>query len=194
MSDLTQYTQGYNPATDPEFNNGGAFKPLPPGWYSVYVDGSPELKETKKKREGQAQRGLFMSLAFKVIAPQQFDGRLIFGNINLDNDNQMCVDIGKRELAKLGMAIGLPAAPDSTEQLVNARLIVKVKVDGDRNAITDYKPAGQQQAPATAPVQQAAPQVQQQQAPQQPQQPPANSGPMPWQQQTATDDDDNLPF
>ena len=192
MSDLTQYTQGYDPATDPDFNNNGDFKPLPPGDYSVVVSQQPELKETKKKREGISQRGLFMSIAFKVTSPEH-SGRLLFANINLDNDNQMCVDIGKRKLAKLGMAIGLPTAPERTEQLVNAQLIVKVKVDGDRNQITDYNPIGQQR-PAAAPVQQqqAIPQQQQQQ-----QQAPASTGPMPWQTeqgQAETVDDDNIPF
>ena len=190
MTDLTQYTQGYDPATDPDFNNGGDFKPLPAGWYDVYVDGVPELKETKKKRDGISQRGLFMSICFKVMSPEN-NGRLIFGNINLDNDNQVCVDIGKRELAKLGIAIGMAGVPSSTEQLANARLSVKVKVDGDRNAITDYKAAGQQAA-APAPVQQAIPQQQQQQ--QAPAAPPP-SGPMPWQSGGAeTIDDDNIPY
>jgi hypothetical protein len=193
MSDLTQYTKGYDPATDPDFDKGGGdFKPLPPGEYPVYIDGVPELKETKKKRERQTQRGLFMSVCFKVMGGEH-NGRLIFGNINLDNDNQVCVDIGKRELAKLGMAIGLPKAPDATEQLANARLIVKVKVDGERNSITDYKSVNLQQQVAPAA---SVPPVQQAPAPQAP---PANTGPMPWQQPVAeaapaVEDDDNIPF
>ena len=194
MADLTQYTQGYDPANDPDFG-GGDFSPLPPGTYPVFIDGVPELKETKKKREGLTQRGLFMSVCFKVIGGPH-DGRLIFGNINIDNDNQVCVDIGKRELAKLGMAIGLPGVPSSTEQLANARLMVKVKIDGDRYSITDYKPTAQQQQAAgirTAPVHQAPPQSA---PPAQQQQPPA--GGYAWKQQqapaTTTFEDDNTPF
>lgn len=146
-----------------------SYDPLPAGEYRAIIVES-EVGETKKKREGQAQEGTILKLTWEVIEGE-FEGRRIFDNINLANDNQQAVEIGQRQLSGICHATGRLQVSDS-EQLHNIPCILKVKVrpaKGDfeaSNDIKEYKPDGaavagqvqQQSAPvAAARPQQAAP-------------------------------------
>ena len=154
------------------------FEPIPPGEYPVLIERA-EVKKNGKKT------GYGLKLGLSVIDGEH-KGRKVFANITLSNPNQKAVEIGHRELATLGQALGMVAITDSSE-VTNKTMTVKVKVKEDKvygkqNEITTYKPYGQVQ-----PQQPAQPQ-QQAQPPQQPTQQPAptaapqqGAGQMPWQ-------------
>jgi len=118
------------------------FKPLPPGEYHMFIE-KAEVKETKKGD------GSYLKLQLSVIG-EEYEGRKVFDNINLSNPNSKCVEIGIKQLAALGQALGLAAITDSQE-LIEKIIIVKLKVkagDGDReaeNEVRTYKPANPDQ-------------------------------------------------
>jgi hypothetical protein len=126
------------------------FVPLPAGWYTGYVE-EEELKENSNKN------GWLLKLTFSVMAPAEYEGRKVFHNINVSNPNAQCVEIGKRDLAGLGQAIGLLAIADSSE-LLNKVMDFKLKIQSAKgeyeasNEIRSYRPAGQVTPTAAQPA------------------------------------------
>lgn len=125
------------------------FEPLPAGWYPVQIDDA-NVCPTKKRD------GAYLALEMTVVG-DHFAGRKLWPKINLANPSQKAVEIGRRELAALGLACGMPAVKDSSE-FVGKIIQVKVKVkqeDGrdPDNEVVGYKPidGAEQSAPAPAP-------------------------------------------
>lgn len=85
-----------------------SFENLPDGIYRLEVIQS-EVKPTSKGD------GTLLSLRYGVIEPEQFKGRLIFGNITLENPNSQAQEIGQKQLASLCRAIGVSEISDSDE-------------------------------------------------------------------------------
>jgi hypothetical protein len=109
------------------------FKVLPAGKYKVLVEES-EIKGTK------AGTGKYLKLKLKVLDGEA-KGRVMFDQVNIDNPNQQCVEIGWRCLSALCRAVGITALSDSA-QLVNKVALACVKVKGDQNEVRTYEPAG----------------------------------------------------
>ena len=148
------------------------FEVLPPGKYPVMID-KVEVRQTK------AGTGYYISLTLTVL-----DGtaknRKLFDNINIANPSDKCVEIGLRQLAALGKAVGLQAITDTSE-LLNRYCLAHVKVKDNANDIRTYsafdqqfldtsiatQPPPQQYPPVQAPIQQWVSKVPYQQ-PQQP--------------------------
>ena len=130
-------TQSVEPQSD--------FDVIPPGKYPVLIE-KAEVKQTK------AGNGHYIELTLSVI-----DGpakkRKVWDRININNPNPQCVEIGLRQLAALGQAIGIPAIGD-TAQLVGQACIAHVKVKNEQNEVRTYSPL----APAVAPGTQQGPQ------------------------------------
>lgn len=84
------------------------YENLPEGIYSLEVIQS-EVAATQKGD------GTMLKLRYSVIEPEEYKGRLIFGNITLENPNSTAQDIGQRFLASLCRAIGLSEIEDSEE-------------------------------------------------------------------------------
>jgi len=124
------------------------YEALPQGEYTVVVTDS-DMKTT------QAGTGRYLSLTFEVQAPEQFRGRKLWDNLNLENPSAKAVEIAQRQMAQLCLACGLQGVSDS-EQLHNIPVIAIVKVDktdSTRNQIKGYKSAGKPlQAAPTAPA------------------------------------------
>lgn len=171
-----------------DFNTDGVdtsspFDPLPPGEYQVVVTEEME-KETR------ARTGSFLSLTLQVQEPEQYRGRLLWDNLNINNPNATAVEIARRQLLQLVQACGLErdGLGESSELLnIPVNAIVRLdKNDPTRNVVKGYKRAGDVTPARPAPrAQQAAPaqQSQQRQAPPpQAQQQRASATP-PWMKQ-----------
>jgi hypothetical protein len=186
MSDIYDALGGeFTPDT---IDGADSFEPLPAGWYAVGIEDA-ELKTTK------AGTGKFIKLEMSVI-DGQYKGRKLFHNINIVNPNQQAADIGIRDLARLGKAIGLMSIND-TAQLIDSMVQVKLKVEAADeekgydagNAITGFK-AMDSAKPTTTASAAPAPRAQQQElapaaapAPAAPKTAPAASAPArkrPW--------------
>lgn len=81
---------------------------LPEGVYKLEMEAS-DVKETTKKN------GTILSATFVVIEPEQYKGRKLFGNYNLENANPQAQEIGQKQFASLCRAVGLADVDDSEE-------------------------------------------------------------------------------
>ena len=118
-----------------EASNGG---PVPAGTYLVQVEES-ELGETKKG-------GQMIKVMFNIVGEQQ-NGRKLFEQYNIVNDNPKAVEIGLGQIKSLVLASGASISMFKTpEQLIGLECLVKIKVYeddyGEKNSITSYKKLG----------------------------------------------------
>lgn len=138
----------------PEDNAGETgFQPIPKQWLPMQIE-KCEIKETK------ARTGKYLKLQFCIIG-DAFAGRKLFKNINLSNPNPTCVEIGRRELANLGLALGLTSIKDTTDlidKIVMGEVVIKQEQGRDpENEIKQYRPVNGTAAPAPAAAPAAAP-------------------------------------
>jgi hypothetical protein len=84
------------------------YENLPEGIYKLEVT-EADVAATKKGD------GTLLKLRYGVIEPEEYKGRLIFGNITLENPNAQAQEIGQKQLASLCRAIGLSEIEDSDE-------------------------------------------------------------------------------
>jgi hypothetical protein len=160
-----------------EYEPGKSFDVLPPGEYKVILTDICE-KTTK------AGNGKYLAAAMQIVEGEHAD-RMIWSNFNVENPNPKASEIGRRELADLCRAVGVPA-PKSESQLLNVPIVVKLAVDKNdatRNVVKAYKPA----APTGyAPKQEArisdadVPTAEERKAPPPPPAKPAAGSPPPW--------------
>jgi hypothetical protein len=112
------------------------FDPIPVGWYDAQITGA-EIKATKNGN------GQYIAVQYTILGPE-YQGRIIFANLNIRNKNPKAQEIGVAGLGALLSAIGLPKA-DDTSQLIGGTLQIKVKVqeakDGydARNDVSGWK-------------------------------------------------------
>lgn len=93
-------------ATSHDTEQRDSFENLPDGIYRLEVIQS-EVAATQKGD------GTILKLRYSVIDPEEYKGRLIFGNINLENANATSQEIGQKQLASLCRAVGLSEIEDS---------------------------------------------------------------------------------
>ena len=127
------------------------FSPIPVGDYAMVVSDS-EIKATK---DGL---GKYIKLKIEII-DGQYQGRLLFVNLNLWNQNPTAVEIAKKEFGALCKAVNVLFATD-TAQVHNIPFIGKVAIEpgkgeyGPQNCIKGYTSyaTANASAPAAAPV------------------------------------------
>ncbi len=103
----------------PTDDGGGDFSPLPAGDYTTQITGA-ELKTTK------SGTGQYIKVELTVVG-DDFQGRKVWGNINIKNDSEKAEEIGRAQLNQLMSAIGLEKLED-TNQLVGKDVTIKLKV------------------------------------------------------------------
>jgi hypothetical protein len=127
----------------PDEHETASYDVLPAGDYLAIVTAMEE-KGTKKGD------GSYLAASFQIIdGPAQ--GRMLWGNFNVNNPNPKAEEIGRRELADLCRAVGV--TPKNSDELLNIPLVLKVapdKDDPERNRIKGYRPAAKGQQPAVS--------------------------------------------
>jgi hypothetical protein len=123
-----------------------SYDPIPAGEYAAEIK-TAELRDTK------SGNGKYLAIGYS-ITDQQYNGRMVFGNLNIRNANPKAEEIGRQQLGLLMRAIGLKRLQDS-DQLIGGCLKIKVVIKkddeyGDRNEIKSWKPLAGQSPPATA--------------------------------------------
>lgn len=98
------------------------FELLPAGWYTAKVTAA-EIKTTK------AGNGTYLAVRYDITGPS-YQGRVVFGNINLTNPNQKAEQIGLQQLGNIARAVGLEVISDS-DQLIGHDLQIKLSIKKD---------------------------------------------------------------
>ena len=94
------------------------FDPIPAGKYLAVITDS-EIKPTK------SGKGSYFELTFQIIEGE-FQNRLVWSRLNLNNPNQTAVQIARSELSSICRAVGSMTPKDSAE-LHNLPLVINVK-------------------------------------------------------------------
>ena len=98
------------------------FDPIPAGWYNARIV-EAEIKNTS------AGTGTYIKVRYDILGPG-YQGRVIYGNLNLTNPNQQAEQIGIQQLGSLARAIGLDVVSDS-DQLINKDVQIKLSIKKD---------------------------------------------------------------
>lgn len=119
----------------PEASTGG-FEPLPAGWYSAVVK-NVEIKTTKMGN------GRYLAIRYDIMGPTH-QGRVVFGNLNINNPNPKAEEIGRQQLGDLMRSIGIAKLTNS-DQLIGGNVMIKLSITkseqyGDSNDIKAFKP------------------------------------------------------
>jgi len=122
------------------------YAPLPAGWYTVRIT-EADIKETK------AGTGNYIKVRYDVLNGTHA-GRVVFGNLNLRNPNPKAEEIGRQQLSRLMLAMGLTQVTD-TDQLIGGELSIKLAIQksdqyGDSNDVKDWKALSNQPVAAAA--------------------------------------------
>jgi hypothetical protein len=96
----------------------GDFDPIPAGKYLAVITDS-EMKSNK------AGTGSLLQLTFQIIEGE-YQNRLIWTRLNLDNPNAVAVQIARADLSAICRAVGVPSPKDSVE-LHNLPLVINVR-------------------------------------------------------------------
>ena len=138
-----------------------SFDPVPEGKYLAAITES-EMKPTKNGK------GSYLQLAFTILEGN-FQGRMLWARLNLNNPNATAVKIAKSELSSICHAIGVMQPRDSVE-LHNIPLLINVKVKkrNDNDELTNEIKGYEVKSSASVPAGQSA------------QQAPVNSATPPW--------------
>lgn len=139
--------QSFEVDTLPQSNS---YEPLPAGWYEANITGA-ELKATK------AGNGQYIAVKYTITGPS-FQGRTVYGNLNIKNPNPKAQEIGRSQLGDLMRAIGLAKVTD-TDQLISGKLMIKLAISkregyDDSNEVKGFKSLGNEMPTITPATQQ----------------------------------------
>lgn len=114
----------------------GDYSTLPLGTYRLEVSAS-DVTATK------SGTGTILKLTYDVLEPEEYKGRRIFANINIQNPNPTAQEIGQRELGSLCRAIDISSIENSDELHFigfTAKVGLEKKQEGyeQRNKITRF--------------------------------------------------------
>lgn len=111
------------------------YEELPNGIYRMEVT-EADVAPTK------SGNGTILKTVNKVLEPEEYEGRLLFNNYNLENANATAQEIGQRQFASLCRAMEIDGVED-TDELLFKPFTVKVKLG---------KPSKDGQYPARAEI------------------------------------------
>ncbi|TDH35690.1 DUF669 domain-containing protein [Pseudohoeflea suaedae] len=95
------------------------YSELPNGDYLLEI----EVSDVGPNSSGT---GTILKTTFQVIEPEEFKGRKLFGNYNLEHNNPKAQEIGQRQFAQLCRAIGHTERVDDSEELHFRAFMAKV--------------------------------------------------------------------
>lgn len=137
-----------------EADQRGGFDPVPPGWYPVMITES-------SFHQNSAGTGHYLKLRLDIVGPD-YNGRVVFHNLNIDNPNEKTVQIANGQLSSICQAIGVLAF-NATEELHGKPFQAKVKIDPPNDAYpepsnkcTGFKAVEDAASPVAVPPKQSA--------------------------------------
>ena len=116
-----------------ELPQSSGYDVLPAGWYSASI--SEATLNTTRNGTGQ-----YIKVRYDITGPSH-QGRVVWGNLNIRNQNPKAEDIGRQQFGELMRAIGLSRVKD-TDQLIGGQLQIKLTIrpaEGQYEAQNDVK-------------------------------------------------------
>lgn len=116
------------------------FTVIPAGSYIAQIEES-EIKATK------SGTGQMLKLKWRIL-DGQYKNRVVFGNLNIVNQNPEAEKIGQRQLSALCHAVGVLQLADTSQLHARpCKIKVKVRVDqsgkyDDQNEVSGFESAG----------------------------------------------------
>lgn len=135
---------------------------IPNGKYRAVVVDS-DVRLTKKAKEANdPSRGQYIYLELQLL-DDPYKNRIVFDRINIINENETAVEIGRRTMAQLMDSIGLSTIND-TQALHMKPFIVEVGTESSEqyepsNVVKKYLPATQKNKSSVAPAQSGDPSI-----------------------------------
>ena len=106
-----------------ELPESGGYDLLPAGWYTASIT-ETDVKDTKDGR------GKYIKVRYDITGPTH-QGRVVFGNLNIQNPSSEAERIGRQQFGDLLRSLGMDRIQD-TDQLVGGALQVKVGIRKDK--------------------------------------------------------------
>lgn len=97
------------------------FTPVPKGRYRMFCS-EQEVKPTS------SGSGLLLKTTFDVTEPG-YEGKKIFHNFNIVNQNEKAQNIGRGMLSSLSKALGMTSIPDDGSDLLDKEFIGSVDIE-----------------------------------------------------------------
>ena len=121
-----------------ELPESGGYDLLPAGWYTASIT-ETDVKDTKDGR------GKYIKVRYDITGPTH-QGRVVFGNLNIQNPSSEAERIGRQQFGDLLRAIGITRIRD-TDELLGGHVQIKVGIKEDKtgqyepqNDIRGFKP------------------------------------------------------
>lgn len=116
-----------------------SYDPVPAGWYTANI--------TDAKVKTTSKGGTMIAMRFDIVGPSQ-QGRVVFTNINIINDNKDTEAMGKKILKSIVEVCGLPTRFSNTDIFVGLQLQIKVVIKedkeyGPKNEVKGYQKAAE---------------------------------------------------
>jgi hypothetical protein len=87
--------------------------------------------DVKIKNEDTRDQAITISATFDIIEPEEFKGRKIFGNYNVEHPKPVVQEIGQQQFASLLRALGLTESPEDTEDLHFTSFMARIGMGKD---------------------------------------------------------------
>jgi len=131
-----------------------SFDLVPAGEYIAVISASDYIPNKKGT-------GMILKLTWDILDPEEFAGRKVFENLNLENENAVAAQIAKKSLNSICLAAGVQAVQDSAQlHSIPMMLDIGVKAaQGDyeaQNRIKKHLPVNGAAQPKPAQTQTAA--------------------------------------
>jgi len=125
------------------------YEVVPAGWYVAQITDA-EIKDTKRGD------GKYIKIRYDIQGPNH-QGRVVFGNLNVNNPNPAAEKIGRQQLGDIMRSVGMSNVTD-TDELLGKTMQIKIDIRdseqyGPSNEVKAWKAlsAGMVPAPAVKP-------------------------------------------
>lgn len=100
---------------------------VPDGIYRLEISAS----EVAVKDEGTRDQATTVKLTFDIIEPEDYKGRKIFGNYNVEHPKAQVQEIGQRQFSCLLRALEMTESPEDTDDLHFRPFLAKIGMGKD---------------------------------------------------------------
>jgi len=103
------------------------FSNIPNGIYRLEISAS----DATVKNEGTREQAITVKATFDVLEPDEFKGRKVFGNYNVEHPSAQAQEIGQKQFSCLLRALSMTESPEETEELHYIPFVARIGMGKD---------------------------------------------------------------